>query len=45
MHRFELIGVEMSRGALDSPWATGSQIYYATHGDVDILRCIFPEGG
>lgn len=47
-HAFDqsgLIGVEMSRGALDRPWTTGSQIYYATQGDVDNLRCIFSEGG
>ena len=42
--QFELVGVEMSRGALDQPWRTGSQIYYATRGDVDNLRCIFPDG-
>lgn len=41
----ELVGVEMSRGALDLPWQTGSQIYYATPSDVDNLRCIFPDGG
>ena len=41
--QFELVGVEMSRGALDQPWRTGSRIYYATQGDVDNLQCIFPE--
>ena len=41
----ELIGVEMSRGALDVPWETGSRVFYATESDVDNLQCIFPEGG
>ena len=43
--QFDLIGVEMSRGGLDRPWARGSEIYYATWTDVDNLRCIFPERG
>ncbi len=41
----ELVGVKMSRDGLDSPWTTGSRIFYATRSDVDNLRCIFPEGG
>ena len=40
-----LVGIKMSRGALDLPWETGSPTYYATWTDVDNLRCIFPEGG
>ena len=43
--QFDLIGVEMSQGGLDRPWARGSEIYYATWTDVDKLRCIFPAGG
>ncbi|MXX85413.1 MAG: hypothetical protein F4Y71_03040 [Acidobacteria bacterium] len=41
----ELIGVQMSPGALDRPWETGSRIFYATWTDIENLRCIFPEGG
>ena len=41
----ELTGVQMSPGGLDGPWRTGSLRFYATWGDVDNLRCIFPEGG
>ena len=41
----ELVGVQMSGGGLDRPWARGSPIYHATWTDIDNLRCIFPEGG
>ena len=41
----ELVGVQMSPGALDRPWETGSLIFYATWTDIENLRCIFPEGG
>ena len=41
----DLVGIEMSSGALDLPWESGSQVFYATTGDVDNLGCVFPEGG
>ena len=41
----ELTGIQMSPGALDAPWRTGSLRYYATWSDIDNLRCAFPEGG
>ena len=41
----ELTGIQMSPGGLDAPWRTGSLRFYATWGDIDNLRCAFPEGG
>lgn len=40
-----LVGVRMSRGALDLPWESGSSSFYAAWTDIENLRCIFPEGG
>ena len=40
-----LVGVRMSRGALDLPWETGASSFYAAWTDIENLRCIFPEGG
>jgi len=38
-------GVAMSDSALTKPWKSGSPVYYAVWTDIDLLRCIFPEGG
>ena len=38
-------GVAMSDSALTKPWKSGSPVYYAAWTDIDLLRCIFPEGG
>lgn len=43
--QYELIGVQMSAGALDRPWRKGSLRFHATWTDIENLRCIFPEGG
>ena len=40
-----LVGVRMSRGALDLPWESGASAFYAAWTDIENLRCIFPEGG
>ena len=40
-----LVGVRMSRGALDLPWESGALSFHAAWTDIENLRCIFPEGG
>lgn len=36
-------GVPMSRSGLYEPWSVESPVYYATEGDIENLRCIFPK--
>lgn len=38
-------GVLMAWGSTIAPWLTGSRIHYVAEDDIEVLRCVFPEGG
>ena len=38
-------GVLMAWGSTIAPWLTGSPVHYVADKDIEVLGCLFPEGG
>lgn len=35
----------MAWGSTIAPWVTASSVHYVADEDIEVLKCLFPEGG